>query len=295
MRSFTVRMALLTFMPLWAGSSLCAEPDAVTQLPARESAEHKTQQAQAWSEISKLPNLWEGTWQGISDIWEDFSAPPSYTPETLKYIASYKPAQDSTFANCTPPGMPFVMYIVAMPMKFFPAPGMIGLYLEDFGQTRFIHMDGRQHSVPLNPTFLGESIGHWEGDTLVVDTTGLVDNTMFQLGSKLGVAMPIPGASGPPPPGSPGSKPPPIFGPHGPNVRYVERMHMKDFNTLEIQTTVYDDTIYARPYSFPPREYHRYVGKRSEPQEWVCSDNRDFLDLESGKLEYDVKEKAKNH
>ena len=82
-------MALVTFMPLWAGSSLCAEPDAITQLPARESAEHKMQQAQAWSEISKLPNLWEGTWQGISDIWEDFSAPPSYTPETLKYIASY--------------------------------------------------------------------------------------------------------------------------------------------------------------------------------------------------------------
>jgi hypothetical protein len=294
MKRFTVRMALVAFMPLWAGSALAAQPDAATQLPARESAEHKAQQARAWSEIGKLPNLWEGTWQGITDIYEDFSATPSYTPEALKYITAYKPPEDSTFANCTPPGMPFVMYIVAMPMKFFPAPGMIGLYLEDFGQTRFIHMDGRQHSVPLNPTFLGESIGHWEGDTLVVDTTGLGDETMFQLGSKPRAGAPSPAANGAASPSRAGPRQAPVFGRHGPNVRYVERMRMKDFNTLEIRTTVYDDTVFAQPYSFPPREYHRYVGKRSEPQEWVCSDNRDYLDLESGKLEYDVKEKARN-
>src|ERR1019366_6056059 len=82
-----------------------------------------------------------GKWQGVSDMYDPFAG-AQYTPAMQQYIAQYKPPDDSTFANCKPPGMPFVMNIVAMPMKFFPAPNMIALYLEDFGQTRFIHMDG---------------------------------------------------------------------------------------------------------------------------------------------------------
>jgi hypothetical protein len=43
---------------------------------------------------------------------------------------------------------------------------------------------------------------------------------------------------------------------------------------------------------FSSAYWHRYVGKNSDPQEWYCTDNRDFVDPDTGKLEYDVKDKA---
>jgi hypothetical protein len=68
-------------------------------------------------------------------------------------------------------------------------------------------------------------------------------------------------------------------------------MHLKDYNTLEITTTIHDDTIFATPYT-STREWHRYTGRNSDPQEWVCSDNRDYYDTETGKLHYDVQDKS---
>jgi hypothetical protein len=261
--------------------------------PAVETPAAKAKQAAAWAEIHTWPNLWEGSWQGISPIIEEFATPPSYTPQAQKLIDAFKPVEDSTFANCHPQGMPFVMNIVAMPMKFFPSLDLIALYIEGFGTTRFIHMDGREHSKDPNPTYLGESIGHWEGDTLVVSTIGLLPDTTFQIGLKpLPKDLPKDSLLGTGSSANPVMKGIPVYGQHGPNVRFIERMHMKNFNTLEIQTTVYDDTVFTKPYAFPPRTWHRYLGQSAEPQEWYCTSNRDFFDPESGKLEYDVKGKA---
>ena len=148
----------------------------------------KEEQAKAWREIATLPDFWQGTWQSVSPIADDFPTPPDYTPAALDYIKKYKPVEDSPFANCKPLGLPFAMNIGGMPMKFFQSPGMIALYIESSGMTRFIHTDGREHSERPNPTYLGESIGHWEGDTLVVDTTGFAPDTLFQMG-KLDKAL----------------------------------------------------------------------------------------------------------
>jgi hypothetical protein len=245
----------------------------------------KEEQATAWREIATLPDFWQGTWQSVSPIADDFPTPPDYTPSAVDYISNYKPVEDSPFANCKPLGLPFVMNIGGMPMKFFQSPGMIALYIESSGMTRFIHTDGRQHSERPNPTYLGESIGHWEGDTLVVDTTGFEPDTLFQLGRLDATTR----AQGDPSPLS-GV----IFGPHGPNLRLVERMRLADFNTLETQTTIYDDTVFKRPYSLPPRRYIRGIERRNEPQEWACTDNRDYFDPATGKLEYNAQDKAQS-
>ena len=243
------------------------------------------EQARSWQEIARLPDFWQGTWQSISPIADDFSTPPDYTASALDYIKHYKPAEDSPFTNCKPLGMPFVQNIGGMPMKFFQSPGMIAIYIESSGMTRFIHTDGRKHTEQPNPAYLGESIGHWEGDTLVVDTTGLAPDTVFQMGRDSrallqGDHSPIAGV---------------IFGPHGPNLRLVERMRLIDFNTLEIQTTLYDDTVFKQPYALPPRKFLRGIERRNEPQEWACTDNRDYLAPVPGKLELNVKDKAQNH
>jgi hypothetical protein len=245
----------------------------------------KEEQAKSWREIATLPDFWQGTWQSVSPIADDFPTPPDYTPSASGYIKNYKPVEDSPFANCKPLGLPFVMNIGGMPMKFFQSPGMIALYIESSGMTRFIHTDGRVHSERPNPTYLGESIGHWEGDTLVVDTTGFAPDTLFQMGKldKKTLAQ-----------GDPSPLSGVIFGPHGPNLRLVERMRLADFNTLEAQTTIYDDTVFKRPYSLPSRRFIRGIERRNEPQEWACTDNRDFFDPTTGTVEYNVKGKAQS-
>ena len=281
-KSFTValgRCTLAAAVLMACGGALGA------QSAAKAVPMSAAEQAKAWKQMSKLPDFWQGTWQSISPIADDFSAPAEYTPFALEYIKNYRPTDDSPFANCTPLGMPYAMNIGGMPMKFFQSPGMIAMYIESSGVFRFIHMDGRQHSDRPNPTFMGESIGHWEGDTLVVDTTGLLPGTLFQIGTqgkntlRQGDPSPMAGV---------------IFGPHGPKVRLVERMRLVNFNTLEVQTTIYDDTIFKQPYAVPPRQYARGIERRNEPQEWVCTDNRDYIDPVTGRLEINVKDKARS-
>lgn len=274
--------------PLWACTccvialALTVQSDAARAAAAPES---KAEMARAWRVIESLPDFWQGTWQSVSPIADDFPTPPDYTPSALEYIKNYKPVEDSPFANCKPLGLPFVMNIGGMPMKFFQSPGMIALYIESSGMTRFIHTDGREHSERPNPTYLGESIAHWEGDTLVVDTVGFEPDTLFQMGkldkSRLAQGDPSPLAGV-------------IFGQHGPNLRLVERMRLADFNTLQVQTTIYDDTVFKQPYTLPSRRYIRGIERRNEPQEWACTDNRDYFDPTSGKLEYNVKDKAQS-
>ena len=259
-----------------SASAFAADKPAQPQTPQ--------QQEQAWQAIARLPDFWQGTWQSIGAIADDFPVPADYTPAALEQIRNFKPTEDSPFANCTPLGLPFVQNIGGMPMKFFQSPGMIALYIESSGMTRFIHVDGREHDNPPNPSYLGESIGHWEGDTLVVDTTGFVDNTLFQIGRDRRALLQ----------GDPNPMAGVIFGKHGPNLRLVERMRLLDFNTLEIQTTVHDSTVFNKPYPLPPRKFLRGIERRNEPQEWACTDNRDYLDPETGKLELNVPKKAQS-
>lgn len=256
-----------------AVAALAIQPALAQEAAVPRSAE---EQARAWQEIASRPDLWQGTWQSISPIADDFPTPPDYTDSARDYIANYRPAEDSPFTNCVPLGMPFVENIGGMPMKFFQSPGMIALYVESSGMTRFIHTDGRAMEEDPNPTYLGTSIGRWEGDTLVVETYGLAQDTVFQLGKITDVTRlqgdpsPVAGV---------------VFGQHGPNLRLVERMRLRDFDTLEIQTTLHDDTIFRSPYALPPRLFIRGIERHNEPQEWACTDNRDYLDLETGELE----------
>lgn len=266
-----------------AALALTAQAGFAQDAPAKPKT--KEELAKAWDDIAKLPDFWQGTWQSISPIADDFPTPPDYTPEALAQIKTIKQAEDSPFTNCQPVGMPYAIYIGGMPMKFFQSPGMIAVYVESSGVTRFIHTDGRKHTDQPNPSYLGESIGHWEGDTLVVDSTGFDPNTLFQLGKDNAKALKD---------GDPSPMAGVIFGKHGPNLRLVERYHLIDFNTLELQITVYDDTVFKKPYVLPPRRFLRGIEQRNEPQEWACTDNRDYLDPKTGKLELNVKDKAQS-
>ncbi|MCB5425993.1 hypothetical protein H0274_12050 [Altererythrobacter sp. CC-YST694] len=88
-------------------------------------------------------------------------------------------------SNCSPPGMPRIMQLAQYPYEFIFSPGRVTINQEAWMQTRTIWTDGRTHPPldELDPTYMGHSIGHWEGDTLVVDTVGILDMLPFANGA----------------------------------------------------------------------------------------------------------------
>ena len=213
----------------------------------------------SWADVTKLPDFFTGNWESRTSFLDNPSDDP-FTAKAQAYIAHYKPVQDIPFAGagCKTPGMPIVQRL-GTPLKFFYQPGMIAIYIENSSMTRFIKLNAA-HSARPNPTYLGESIGHFEGDTLVVDTIGF-DDILLQYGD-------LPGKGTGPfvlPPDA-------IFGPHGPNLRMVERMRLLNPDTLEIKLTIYDDAVWKKPYvSSPVQHLLRNHGEDGWPHEWVCN------------------------
>ncbi len=82
----------------------------------------------------------------------------------------------NTTARCLPLGMPGDMMGAPYPQVFLLKPNFVGILNEEGWQFRAIYMTDK-HPEEVIPSFMGHSIGHWEGKTLVVDTVGLRDET----------------------------------------------------------------------------------------------------------------------
>jgi hypothetical protein len=104
---------------------------------------------------------------------------PAYKPEfqaKVKYLAANESKVDAVF-YCGKPGTPRI----GPPRRIVQLPNeMIFLYEDVSGDPyRVIPTDGRPHRKDPNPSYYGDSVGRWEGDTLVVDSTGFVDDSWF--------------------------------------------------------------------------------------------------------------------
>jgi len=94
-----------------------------------------------------------------------------------KFQANQATPQNELDLRCLPPGVPRIM-LMARPLEIVQTPERI-LFVYEGGAHVFrqVWMDGRAHPKDPNPDWLGHSIGHWEGDTLVVDSVGFNDKT----------------------------------------------------------------------------------------------------------------------
>jgi len=104
--------------------------------------------------------------------------PPPYTEAAMKIVQQYRDRRgiDDPAARCLLVGVP---RITGMPMPFQitqTANQILFLY-EAFHTFRIIPTDGRSHPDDITPSFMGDSVAHWEGDTLVVDIVGFNDKT----------------------------------------------------------------------------------------------------------------------
>src|SRR5499425_1407215 len=126
-----------------------------------------------------------GTWLhgGGPDNGFRFSPPPGFklTPEAQVHYDAARKAQGEgkvyrdDIGQCWPSGLPILMTRV-WPIAVIQLPTAIYMVSEFMNSMRVIYLDGRSHTDPdiAVPSFNGESIGHWENDTLVVDTKNFV-------------------------------------------------------------------------------------------------------------------------
>ena len=149
-------------------------------------------------------------------------------------------------SSCVPAGVPFFMgYGGPDPLVFLQTPKQIWIAWREDNQTRRIYMDV-PHSASLKPSWYGESVGHYEGDTLVVDTIGLNDKTFVDVYRT----------------------------PHTEKLHVVERWRLIDGGTmLQAIFTVDDPDAFYEPWS-GMRRYRRVT---QEPYEKICAENNTNL------------------
>jgi hypothetical protein len=159
-------------------------------------------------------------------------------------------AVEESDANCLPQGVPKIN-ATPVPFKIIQDPGVVVVLYEAFDQFRQFFMDGRKPPRDPNPTWLGYSTAKWEGDVLVVDTTGFNGKTWLdQLGHPATDALHV-----------------------------TERFRRSDYGHLEIKVTIDDPKAYTRPWMVT--EVMELIPD-TELLEFVCNENnRDIPHLVS--------------
>ena len=173
---------------------------------------------------------------------------PLKSPYKEKYEAGLKDAAagivryDPT-GLCMPPGMPRMMGAI-YGMELLQTAGQVTVTSEWQAASRRIWTDGTKHPPEdeLLATFAGHSVGHWEGDTLVVDTVGVRDDVLIDQSG-----LPVSDAQ-----------------------RITERIYLKEPGILVAEITVNDPKVFEAPWTHVRRYRHR---PELRLQEFVCAEN----------------------
>lgn len=163
---------------------------------------------------------WEVTSQITALKTADGKAPPlTAEGKKLQQANQAKPDEDPIKA-CLPPGIPRALMQKGFPFSIVMGETLGGMFIEWNHLPRPIYMNAK-HFENIGPTYLGQSVGHWQGDTLVIDTNGYNDLTWLD-------------ASGLP---------------HTEDLQTVERIRLKDANTLEDSITFTDAKVFSKPWT----------------------------------------------
>lgn len=162
----------------------------------------------------------------------DFEKTAPFTPEARAKLAEYHalvdPTGDTPGGYCVPHGMPLAVFLGGgYPVEFIQRPEQLTIVYETHNEVRRVFLDGRQiDPADILPSRGGMSWGRWEGDTLVVETTGLQES----------IDQPTA---------------------HGENARIIERYtpYTRDgLRRLRVQVTIEDPEFYTEPPTLE-REY----------------------------------------
>jgi len=251
--------ATTTYTLSVTGASDSADTRSVTVVVAGTAPRASTSGVPAAAASRAVPRTADGhpDFSGVYGYGQGGRGGPPPAPGSLPTTPTLKPgaerfkvvrADDDTgqYSTCMPPGIPqtfFVPYYI----QLVQAPKTLVVAHEYLDLFRIIPTDGRAHAPDPDPSWMGHPVGHWEGDTLVVDSIGFNDKTEIN-GYR-----------------------------HTESLHVVERFSRPDVNTLEYEATIDDPNVFAGP----------WVIKRTFPllpeydslNEFVCENNRDYKPL----------------
>jgi hypothetical protein len=175
------------------------------------------------------------------NILVDFTPAESpLRPEGAAILSSRKP-ESFPGNSCLPLGIPSAT-LVSEPVHIVQSPGLIAILFESADSHRRIYTDGRTLPQDPEPTWLGYSIGKWEGDTLVVQTGGFNNKSWLDV----------------------------MGHPHSEALHITERYHRRDFGHLDVEMTFDDPKTYTR--AFTIRFTYRLLAD-SDILEFFCNEN----------------------
>jgi hypothetical protein len=240
-RSIAVPVAFVLVALLSAGAARAAGEAALNPRPS----------ARAWAALAKLPD-WSGVWTPyISDQDERIRTDPvPWQPKIAEQIAAMNAEEQAgrprgLFIDCLPEGMPSWMLITHNAMEFAFTPGRVTILGEmDGNRLRRIYTDGRAHPRDPDPTFHGHSIGHWEGQTLVVDTIGVLPEVYIAVSEAVGI-------------------------PNNGDLHIVERIHLAGPEILHDDLEIIAPRVLTAPWK-TTRIYFRQRARKYDIVEGVC-------------------------
>ena len=249
MRRFPAMMLLaaaLALVTIGATAGGAAGGAADSQQPSPAKPAKKGENPRDWS------GVWELDWQhsGLGGVRG--ASAPKLTPVSQGKLDAYRAAQkqgeneQGQQANCVPPGMPQIM-TQPYPVEFLFTPGKVTIAIEAYSQMRRVFMDGRKHPEDPDLTFQGHSIGHWDGDTLVIDSIGFIPTSQISMGIG-----------------------------HSDQMHIVEHIRKVSADTMTIETTIIDPKVLQEPWTVN-RTYKRHADW--DIKEYICDENnRDSAD-----------------
>src|SRR5437879_1777488 len=177
------------------------------------------------------------------NILADFKpAEAPIRPETAELFRKNTASSVTPVSSCLPLGIPGADMLAYAPFKIIQTRGVTVVFYEVDNTHRQIYTDGRKLPADPQPSWLGYSVGHWEGDTFVVDTAGFNDKGRLD-----------------------------GFGhPRSEALRVQERFHRRDFGHMDVQVTVDDPKMYSKPVTVKVTEL---LVPDSDVLESFCNEN----------------------
>ena len=173
--------------------------------------------------------------------------PPPYKPEAEKKRQEYLARRgiDDPMARCLLTGVPRIT-VRPLPFEIVQLANRVIILYEIHHAFRIIPTDGRPHPDDLEPSYLGDSVAKWEGDTLVVDVTGFNDKTWL---AGVGTV-------------------------HSEKLRVTERYRRDTYDTIVYDVTMDDPEVFTKP-------WHQQETFRLRPgerlREYECIENNEDI------------------
>jgi len=197
-----------------------------------------------------LSGIWQANIKYLRDVAADLK--PGEVPFQSWAEALFNDRKAGLYAkvepdaNCLPQGVPKLNH-TPNPFKIIQTPGVVVILYEAFTLYRQVFTDGRSLPTDPNPTWLGYSVGRWEGNTLIVDSRGFNGKTWLDIAGH----------------------------PTTDALHVIERFRRRDFGHLEIEITIDDPKAYTRPWTV--KEDLSLLAD-TELLEFICNENNRDLE-----------------